>query len=76
MQRRPGVVVAVDFQVVDDVEHGMDPEGVVGRADRVLEVHVQLVHAGRVVDVDHDLVGVSAGLGPDLPAALGVDPLQ
>ena len=73
MQRRSGVVVAVDFQVVDDVEHRMDSEGVV---DWVLEVHVQLVHAGRVVDVDHDLVGVSAGLGPDLPAALGVDPLQ
>ena len=59
------VVVAVDLQVVDDRDQGMDAECVVrdGRAQGVLEVDVQVVHAGGVVYVGHDLVRVHTSLG-------------
>ena len=53
-----GVVVRVHFKIVDHGQQGMSAEGVVGRLglDRVLEVDVKLVHAGRVVNVGHHLV--------------------
>jgi len=70
------VVVAVDLQVVDDRDQGVDAECVVGdgRAQGVLEVDVQVVHAGWVVYVGHNLVGVHARLCLDGLAGLHVEP--
>ena len=56
----------------------MDAEGVVGHvlAYGVLEMDVQLVDAGRVVDIGHDLIRCNASLLENLVAALGVQLLQ
>ena len=64
LEHRLGVVLGVDLEVVDDGGERVDPEGVVGDvlADRVLEVDVKLVHAGRVVHLGHDLVARDARL--------------
>ena len=73
------VVVPVDGdgEVVDDGAQQVHAERVVRRRPQgVLEVDVQLVHAGRVVDVGHHLVRGHPRLLPDLLAAGVVQPHQ